>query len=336
MSELARLPELQQLEQLMQRYHAYMHCQQLAAVSYNNTQWPIYALRVGTASALAPAVVFVGGVHGLERIGSQVVLSYLASILARQCWERPLQNMLARTALYFVPIVNPVGMLLQRRSNGNRVDLMRNSASQASDKITPLVGGQRLSPYLPWYRGKANTMELESAALCGWVKNTLLQRPLSVLLDCHSGFGYHDRIWFPYARSATQYMADLGVVYRLREAFFSSFPHQNYLFEPQALHYCCHGDLWDECYDASLAQGGCFVPLTLEMGSWRWLKKNPLQIFSSLGLFHPMKTHRVQRVLRRHLVLMEFLFKAGDSWQGLLQAHQLAQATLTARKLWYQ
>ena len=66
-----------------------------------------------------------------------------------------------------------------------------------------LIGGQRISARLPWYRGcHGAPMECESAALCALVESELLGRPFSIAVDCHSGFGLSDRIWFPYAHTA--------------------------------------------------------------------------------------------------------------------------------------
>ena len=50
--------------------------------------------------------------------------------------------------------------------------------------------------------------------------------------------------------------------------------------------------------------------MTLELGSWRWIRKNPSQIFSRLGMFNPIKAHRVERVLRRHANFLDFLTRA--------------------------
>ena len=49
------------------------------------------------------------------------------------------------------------------------------------------------------------------------------------------------------------------------------------------------------------------------MGSWTWVRKNPLQGLSALGRFNPMKPHRLRRTLRRHLPLLDFLFHAAAS-----------------------
>jgi hypothetical protein len=55
------------------------------------------------------------------------------------------------------------------------------------------------------------------------------------------------------------------------------------------------------------------LPLTLEMGSWLWVKKNPRQMLSLEGMFNPLVEHRQQRVLRRHTVLLDFLMRAACS-----------------------
>jgi hypothetical protein len=62
------------------------------------------------------------------------------------------------------------------------------------------------------------------------------------------------------------------------------------------------------------------LPLTLEMGSWMWVRKNPLQGLSSLGRFNPLKPHRHRRTLRRHMPLLEFLLHAAASHRAWLPA----------------
>ncbi len=57
--------------------------------------------------------------------------------------------------------------------------------------------------------------------------------------------------------------------------------------------------------------------MTLEMGSWAWVRKNPRQLGSRLGIFNPIKRHRLERTLRRHLPLLDLLFHAvasADAW----------------------
>ena len=152
----------------------------------------------------APAALgLFGGVHGLERIGSDVVITWLHSLAMRLPWDVSLHALLERVRLVFMPIVNPGGMLRGTRANPQGVDLMRNAPVDAQEPVPFLVGGQRISAGLPWYRGAhGGAMQSESTALCELVERELLGRPFSLAMDCHSGFGLRDRIWFPFAQSA--------------------------------------------------------------------------------------------------------------------------------------
>lgn len=57
------------------------------------------------------------------------------------------------------------------------------------------------------------------------------------------------------------------------------------MFEPQSQQYLTHGDLWDHLYLRALTghPGHLFLPLTLEMGSWLWVKKNPASCSTVTG-----------------------------------------------------
>ncbi len=281
-------------------------------VEYGGESWPLSVLSMGSAEPDAPAVAFIGGVHGLERIGSDVVLALLRSLVARMDWDLSLQALLDRVHLVFMPAVNPVGLARMTRANGQGVDLMRNAPHDASGKTPFLIGGHRYSAHLPWYRGPASgPMEVEARALCQVIREHLFGRPMAIAIDCHSGFGLRDRIWFPYARHH-QPAAHLAEAFALRHLFNTAYPqHSFYIMEPQSLIYSTHGDLWDHLYDEHLAtQAGIFLPFTLEMGSWTWVQKNPRQLFSLFGHFNPMLPHRLERVLRRHLTLFTFLIQA--------------------------
>ncbi|PSV42468.1 DUF2817 domain-containing protein [Photobacterium sp. GB-36] len=317
------LPELLQLETLIERLNQYkspvpFHCNVFAHIpcndhfpQHNKNSLPLYAIHLGTPDPNAPLMLFVGGVHGLERIGTQVLLSYLHTIIERMTWDTTLHHLLQQIQIVFIPLVNPVGMAKNYRSNGNHVDLMRNAPLNSQENTAFLIGGHRLSPRIPWFRGNnSQQMELEAEALTRYVTDLTTSRPVTLSLDCHSGFGLKDRIWFPYAHSAKRAFPYIGDVYHLRHRFMTTYPNQNYIFEPQALHYLCHGDLWDHITLQCLRQQQAILPLTLEMGSWRWIKKNPLQIRQALGIFNPMKPQRIQRVLQKHIVLMDFMINA--------------------------
>lgn len=332
-----RLPELRQIEALIQRDHQeYLNSKILCHIPYGNAQIPIYALTLGDTSTSLPSITLVGGIHGLERIGTQVILAFLETLLERLHWDLCFSDILKRVRLNILPLINPTGMLNHTRANGQGVDLMRNAPIDSTEKTVWLGGGHRLSPKLPWYRGRQDeAMQTEAQVLCDYIQTEVLTSPFNVVLDCHSGFGYHNFIWFPYANSRLRPIKHLGEVYYLRKLFLQTYPYQNYRFEPQSQHYLTHGDLWDYLYLQSLAHDTIFLPLTLEMGSWRWIRKNPLQLRRSLGLFHPIKPHRINRVLRGHLVLMEFLLHATLSYQKWLNASHTREMEKQALALWY-
>ena len=79
------------------------------------------------------------------------------------------------------------------------------------------------------------------------------------------------------------------------------------------------------------------MPLTLEMGSWLWLRKSPWHLFQRHGLFHPLLPHRQQRILRRHFTLFEFLYRSllHPSQWAKLNAEQLEHNRNQAMRLWY-
>jgi len=274
-------------------------------------------------------------VHGLERIGARVVTAFLQSLVARLAWDVSLQQLLNQVRLLFMPLVNPAGMARGTRANPRGVDLMRNSPVQSRDPVPLLLGGQRISAALPWYRGPAGSpMESESAALCEWVARELHGRPFSLALDCHSGFGMRDRIWFPFAHRRAPIDA-LPELHALHQVFVDSHANHNYVFEPQSRQYLTHGDLWDHLVLQAPEQG-VFLPLTLEMGSWLWVKKNPRQLFTRQGIFNPSIAHREQRVLRGHLPLLDFVLRAAASHaQWLPQAGDRDAHRRAASALWY-
>jgi hypothetical protein len=336
-SLVSMLAELEALERVIVLGGAWMEVSAQPSAAFGPTArtLPVYRITMGNPDRQLPAIGFFGGVHGLERIGSRVLIAFLEGLVTRLRWDASLHSLLERVRLVFMPVVNPGGMLRGTRANPCGVDLMRNAPVDAADAVPFLVGGQRLSAGLPWYRGRRGApMEPESRALCDAVQAELLGRPFALALDCHSGFGMRDRIWFPYAHTRRP-IPHLAQLHALHEIFSHSNGHHNYVFEPQSRQYLAHGDLWDHLY-ARAAPDQVFLPLTLELGSWLWVKKNPRQLFSRLGIFNPLIAHREQRVLRRHLPLLDFSIRAAAShalW--LPQGAELQQHELSGRSLWY-
>lgn len=340
-SSVVLLPELAELQRLIHEGGSALDSRVVCEVAVGEQRFPVHAIALGNPSPEVPAAGFFGGVHGLERIGAEVVIAYLRSLVKRLQWDSLLHRQLEGMRLVFMPLVNPGGLWRGTRANPQGVDLMRNAPVSSAERVPFLIGGQRLSAGLPWYRGAQDApMEAESAALCRVVEEELLARPFSIALDCHSGFGVHDRIWFPYAHTARP-IAHLAEMFALNEILDATHTHHRYVFEPQSRQYLAHGDLWDYLYLRAVAEHGrVFLPLTLEMGSWLWVKKNPRQLFSRHGIFNPLIEHRQQRVLRRHVGMLDFLARAAASHERWLprdvarqQLEQQAQVRWYGRRV---
>jgi Zinc carboxypeptidase len=333
-----KFPELQLLEQLIGQFGDRAEIQIIERIPYKNLEFPIHCITLGSNEPDVPVLAFFGGVHGLEKIGSEVILSYMQTLCELLDWDEEFKARLELSRLVFVPIVNPVGVYLGTRSNGNGVDLMRNSPVEGIG-ATKLYGGHRLSPLLPWYRGDVLNMEKEALALCRVVEQKVFNSPLSIVLDLHSGFGIKDRLWFSYASRKTPYPF-IAETLALKELFDRCYRHHVYKIEPMCQEYIINGDLWDYLLDdfvGRFAGERIFLPLTLEMGSWLWLRKNPTHLFSRHGLFHPLSPHRLQRVFRRHFMLFDFLHRSllcPNQW-ARLDSGQKAQFEKKASGLWY-
>jgi hypothetical protein len=314
-----KFPEQERLLKILEAGQDFIKSRVLTTVRAQGLEFPVYGFTLGSSDPRLPTLGLFGGVHGLERIGSQTLLAYFESLFEQLKWDEDLRGRLSGVRIVSVPLVNPAGLYFGWRSNPNGVDLMRNSPVVAKVKPAFVLGGHRYSPKLPWYRGEEGAaMELEARALVDFVQAEMFESEMSMALDVHSGFGFKDRLWYPFAGSHEPFPR-LKEVQKLESLLNLSFPNHIYSVEPQALSYTTHGDLWDFLWELHQKQSGSesriFLPWTLEMGSWLWVRKNPLQLFSSMGFFNPMKVHRYRRTLRRHLPLIDFMLRATKNYR---------------------
>lgn len=297
------LPELEQLERLL------THPQVRHRVLETVDDLPIYEIELGAEQDNMPTLALYGGIHGNERIGSQILLAWLEHLVARLAWDTTLQHLLQKVRVVIMPMVNITGLIRGTRATAQGVDLMRNAPVTAHGMHLWPLAGQQLSRHLPWYRG--DELAPESKALITSINKARSKSSFVLAIDFHSGFGMKDRLWFPYAahRMPPPHLAEAVA---LCDLFNQNYPmHDFYQIEPQSVQYTTHGDLWDYLYEQSCQDGqALLLPFTLEMGSWLWLRKNPRQMFNRLGLFHPVIPHRLRRVLRRHWTLLDFLLRA--------------------------
>lgn len=359
-----KMPEMVTLHRLVRSLEGRARIRVEDHVEHKGRQFPLITVTLGSEDPKAPTLGVFGGVHGLERIGSDVVISWLQTLTETLTWDHTVRERLQHSRVVFFPIVNPVGIYEMTRANGRGVDLMRNSPTRADDQPWFLIGGHSISNRLPYFSPPVQApqdMEVESRALARVVEREFFQAEVALTVDVHSGFGSKDRFWFPWAKSLKP-PPHIEEITALKRLFDRSYPNHFYEIEPQAKNYTTHGDLWDWLYDRHLQQQmssssasspaaqaqaatqslapskSVFIPFTLELGSWIWLKKNPRQLFNSLGGFHPMQPHRLKRILRRHITLLDFLHRAVLSHGNWLDLDPDTRRQLRRRALdlWYE
>lgn len=309
---MKKFNELEDIQQFKMIKEDLLDYRELANVTSNGINYPIVGITIGTKKKNVPTFGIFAGVHGLERVGTHIAIAFLNNLTNRLRWDQELRKEFENFRIVMIPLINPAGMNEVRRSNHNGVDLMRNSPVESDHKTPLLLGGHTYSPKLPWYRGNPDKMEVETQTVVDFVKEEMFNSPFSMSIDLHSGFGMKDRLWYPYAKTKSPFPLK-PEIRRMRELLDTSLPHHIYHIEQQSESYTTSGDLWDYLFDLNNdnpQKKGIFIPWTLELGSWLWVKKNPLQILSTLGMFNPVKQHRFDRVMRRHLLLFDFLIQA--------------------------
>lgn len=337
---MLKCSELEDLNKILDRFPGAYKRYKIGEVSFKDSNFEIPAIELGTPGL--PTLLLTAGVHGLERIGSEVILAYLKICLERMKWDSVFLETLKKTCLIFVPTVNPVGLARNTRSNGQGVDLMRNAPLDADESGGFFYRGHRAGGHWPFYRGKkGEPLEPEAEALFSLLKNRVWTAKRSLAIDVHSGFGAVDRFWFPFAHSRKPF-PHLAEAYWFKQSLDQTYSQHFYAIEPVARQYTMHGDLWDYFYlEYQKNNNGLsemFLPWTLEMGSWLWVKKNPLQLFSMGGVFDPVRPHRRRRTLRRHVTLFDFMHRSllsREEWWNLTVAER-SDLEFRGMECWYE
>lgn len=281
-----------------------------------NYRFPIYGLEIGTPAAVKKNPVgLVGGVHGLEVIAVQILLDFLETVADPKSPDYLTELKKGKVGLVVLPILNPGGLVMRRRSNPAGVDLMRNSGVDG-EKAIPFFGGQKFSRRLPYFRGR--TLQPESRVLFRFIGDYFFNAKNRILpvLDIHSGFGAIDRVWWPYAGKA-EACPDDPLFRKITEHLKNNRGHKRYEFTPQNESYMMHGDLWDRLYDDFYAaqkksSKSRFLPMTLEIGTWGAIRENPKRLLNKKKIFNPTR-ERKKQVTRAHRdFLRDFVLLAGS------------------------
>ena len=162
---IAELTQLIELQRIIDAGGTHLDTRVVCEVAARDQRFPVHMIAMGNPGPDVPVAGFFGGFHGLERIGAEVVIAYLHHLVMRLKWDSTLHRQLESVRLVFMPVVNPGGVWLGTRANPNGVDLMRNAPIDATEKVPFLLGGQRFSKHLPWYRGQKDIVEKENQVL---------------------------------------------------------------------------------------------------------------------------------------------------------------------------
>ena len=114
------LPLLTDLLGLIDEGAPLLEARVVCTVQAGAARFPVHALTLGNPSPEVPAIGFFGGVHGLERIGAEVVIAWLRSLVKRLAWDEGLHEQLKKVRLVFMPLVNPGGLWLGTAGQSER------------------------------------------------------------------------------------------------------------------------------------------------------------------------------------------------------------------------
>ncbi|MCX7632504.1 MAG: M14 family zinc carboxypeptidase [Turneriella sp.] len=298
---------------IVRRFQDFIRIRQLdfSSTTLDGLRFPIYLLEIGKKKAFGrDTVTLVSGVHGLETIAIRIHLDILRSMLDP---HNPLFSpalFSGKLAIYSIPILNPAGVALQTRANARGVDLNRNSGIEA-EKAVPFFGGQSLSPKLPYFRGK--TLQRETRALYRFLREQLW--PISgihTVLDLHSGYGRQSYLWWPYSFSNRR-VPNAAVFGQIGADLAEKYP--SYRIGPMASSYQTHGDLWDRALldfekakaESRVAKENLFLPLTLEIGTWEEIRKNPLRLVKKQKIFNPPQQNRKMYIREHRQILYDIV-----------------------------
>ncbi|MCB0370971.1 MAG: DUF2817 domain-containing protein, partial [Bdellovibrionales bacterium] len=120
-----KLPELELIENIAEKIQEFAKIEIIGESQEENLRLPIHKITFGNPDPKAPVLGLVGGVHGLERIGSQVCIALLHSLSQLSLWDDSIKKSLEKIRVFFIPVINPIGIMKKRRSNPRGVDIMR-------------------------------------------------------------------------------------------------------------------------------------------------------------------------------------------------------------------
>ena len=141
----------------------------------------ILTVKISGKSKQRSNILFTGGIHGNEKVSVYMVLRLIEVLVQGYGHDQRVRNLIDRSDIYLIPVINPDGYTRSKRVNARGVDLNRNFA----------VGFPRKRIFSGWnkwpfYAGPFPYSEPETRAVL-----SLIQRvTFSVSLSFHSTGGF--------------------------------------------------------------------------------------------------------------------------------------------------
>ena len=254
----------------------------------NKKKYPIYLASIFN-SPTAPTLIITAGCHGLEEIGCKISLSFLNAFM-----KYNLQNQSIN--LFVIPVLNPYGLITKHRSNINGVDLMRNGPVKKKEKSTFFFGGHNWSSLFPFYRG--TKLQPENKILISLMEEIYAKTNDKIFyIDIHSGFGSKNIILLSPSSKLTR-----------NKKLFSIFINQAQTagMKVGELPYLIQGDMLDYLYNLFPKERSAFA--TIEIGTWKYLRRHPWLIFKIKNWFNPPKKY-TKEVVELHTSMLINMLK---------------------------
>ncbi len=307
-------PEVKKIRILSEKFPELIKMELLDHIEHNGYRAPVYAFYIGhKPDPKLPTVAFFSCFHGVEWIGGKVLSDYIEHIVRDINWDTDARANIAKINICGIPVVNPVGRIERTRQNARGIDLMRN-APVIAEKALFLLGGQKWSKNLPWYMGEG--IEKENQIVLNFLDENVFPSEFKITLDIHSAFLRHPRIWMPYASGKKVPDKEKKIFMEIKKYLYTIYKHHPYKYEKQTNLYSTHGDFWDYNFDNYLAKGkGTYLPLTLEISSYKWAIKNILSRWTMEAVFNPLDRRKGRDEYIKHMMIFDFIIKFAKNYQ---------------------
>jgi len=268
-------------------------------------QRPIPAVRIAGSADHPPKALFVGGIHGNEKVGVHMVLRLIEVLVSGYRNDQRIRSLVGRREIWLVPLLNPDGYVKSSRRNARGVDLNRNFETAFAER-GPLG---RLKAW-PFYAGPFPYSEPETQS----IRSLVEQIDFSVALSFHSFGGL---IGYPYGYSRKR-PKDFELLKAIAEKMRSRQPFEKYAPRQQSWLYLPRGCLEDEMYEKKGT-----LAFLIEIMRYARLLTKPSVLPRPFLWFNPTETE-LPKHLENNVGPALYLLEIASDPRGLLGRNQRA------------